>query len=563
MKDEPRSQNARLRFAALRRVSTEQQEKYGESLRTQATNLKRFVETFRGSIVAWYGGQEHATPGFEKKEVERLIADAQKKRFDAVIVNDADRWSRDNSHSKLGLEVLRQYRIRFFTGGTEWDLFNPSHVLFLSMSAVIGEFHALNQKRKSLENRIERAKRGIPTGGKLPFGRTFNKETGKWGYDPQKRQMIQDCAKRYLAGEGIEDLATEYSVNASNLHKVLTKVSGPKWQLVFDSKDLNISATVAMDIPPLLDDATIKAIHQKAKMNRTYYHGKKVNEYLLARMVFCVHCGYAMFGQTNPNRHRYYRHAHAKRDRECPGAKRKTWIPADKVENAVLRQLFETFGNPAAVQKAIEAATPNNEKIQDARRRLGLIVGELEKLKAARKRIIDWSVKEIIPDRDATDKLEELKTREQRLTDKRTQLEDELRHIPSPESVKAASKHIARRFRTYTNASERARLIHINTAFDEMTYAEKRELCEMVFNGERVNGSRMGIGITWSKDGGKWKYQIEGRLISEIGLTNSQRLQFDGSAIEQKDLVEQSAWRSPNKVLPALRSGGRVFQSWM
>jgi DNA invertase Pin-like site-specific DNA recombinase len=73
-----------LRFAALIRVSTEQQERTGESLRTQAKQNDQDVAFLSGKIVARYGGQEHATPGWEKGEVDRLIADAAKGKFDAV-----------------------------------------------------------------------------------------------------------------------------------------------------------------------------------------------------------------------------------------------------------------------------------------------------------------------------------------------------------------------------------------------------------------------------------------------------------------------------------------------
>src|SRR5262249_53081205 len=161
-------------------------------------------------ITAWYGGQEHATPGYEKKEIDRLIQDAKKRKFDAVIVSNADRWSRDNGKSREGLEVFKEHGIRFFVGTTEYDLYNPHHVLFLSMSAVIGEFLASNQNKKSILNRIERGRSGLPTCGKLPFGRTFDETTKKWGIDPEKQAMVEDVARRYLAGEPMPKLAEEY-----------------------------------------------------------------------------------------------------------------------------------------------------------------------------------------------------------------------------------------------------------------------------------------------------------------------------------------------------------------
>jgi DNA invertase Pin-like site-specific DNA recombinase len=153
---------AGLRFAALIRVSTEKQEREGESLNTQRADCVRDVERLGGTITEWYGGQEHATPGWEKKELKRLIADAGKGRWGAVIVNNADRWSRDNTQSKEGLDAFRKHGLRFFVGSSEFDLFCPTHNLFLGMSAEIGQFVAANQFKKSVENRIARAKRACP-----------------------------------------------------------------------------------------------------------------------------------------------------------------------------------------------------------------------------------------------------------------------------------------------------------------------------------------------------------------------------------------------------------------
>jgi hypothetical protein len=75
-----------LRFAAFARVSTERQAEQGESLRTQRAQNAKNVELLGGTVVGWYGGAEHATAGWEKKEMLRLTADAAKGKFDAVII---------------------------------------------------------------------------------------------------------------------------------------------------------------------------------------------------------------------------------------------------------------------------------------------------------------------------------------------------------------------------------------------------------------------------------------------------------------------------------------------
>jgi DNA invertase Pin-like site-specific DNA recombinase len=95
----------KLRFAALIRVSTEKQEQQGESLRIQKKQIETAVQQLGGVISKTYAGQEHATEGHEKERFKSLLADAAKTTnpFDAVIVVDASRWSRDQVESEKGL----------------------------------------------------------------------------------------------------------------------------------------------------------------------------------------------------------------------------------------------------------------------------------------------------------------------------------------------------------------------------------------------------------------------------------------------------------------------------
>ncbi|MFZ0033388.1 MAG: recombinase family protein [Sedimentisphaerales bacterium] len=528
---------SKLRFAALRRVSTEQQEKTGESLRTQKTDIEKYVEQLGGEIIAWYGGQEHATPGYEKKEIDRLLNDTLKKKFDAVIVTDADRWSRDNSKSKAGLDIFKGNGIRFFVGTKEWDLYKPEDCLFLGMSAVMGEFFASNQKRKSLRSRIHRANRGCPTCGKLPYGRTFDKKTEKWGIDKKKQAIIETAAKRYLAGEKLPELAEEFGMNASNLHKILTKRSGSLWETEFNSDKLNIHEKVEIKIPPLLPDSIITAIIKKADANRTYLHahGKAKNQYLLGRMVFCKHCEYAMFGQTNHNGHRYYRHAHTKRERECN--QQKTWVNAEELEDIVMRHLFECFGNPKAVERAIEKAIPNLEKVREYQKQLEHIEEELKKIKSGRERIIRLVANCSITERDATNQLDEIKQRENSLQTKQQQIKDSLGNRPDPDKVKAVSKKISSQFNSYSLRLNTVRRIASNKPYSKMTYDEKRALVELVFSSRTPEGKRMG----WTDKG--WKFDIHGLLIDKQGLNPStdylkQHTYFEGEFGEKRELPE-------------------------
>src|SRR5262249_434917 len=122
-----------LRFGGLLRVSTVPQEQQGESLRTQRKAVARDVGLFRGTLVEGFGGAEHATEGWERRELLRLVEAARAGKINAVILAHVDRWDRGSKEAKEALEVFRERGVRFFVGVTEYDLFNPEHVLFLDL----------------------------------------------------------------------------------------------------------------------------------------------------------------------------------------------------------------------------------------------------------------------------------------------------------------------------------------------------------------------------------------------------------------------------------------------
>ena len=257
-------QNQRQRFGSRhsRRVSTPKQEKEGESLATQTKFIKDTAKRLEGTIVAWYGGQEHGTPGYEKEEFERLVSDASTGRFNAVIVFEIKRWSRDVENSKRAFNVFRRHGIRFFVLAKEYDIHDPTDNFMLDVHASIGGYFASIQKQHSILNRIERAKRGLPVCGKLPFGRTFDKKAEQWGVDDAKKKTIEDVARCYLDGESLITLAAEMGMNNANLHFVLKHRCGDEWPQTFKVEEFRIDEEVPTKVPRLLPEKVIQAIRR-------------------------------------------------------------------------------------------------------------------------------------------------------------------------------------------------------------------------------------------------------------------------------------------------------------
>jgi site-specific DNA recombinase len=517
-----------LRFAALIRVSTEKQEKKGESLGTQRSQIEQAVASLGGNITRWYAGQEHATEGYERQLLEQLLSEAAKPKnsraFDAVMVADPSRWSRDNIKSEIGLDLLRDNKVAYYSLTTLYDLFDPNMRMVLSQFSTIGAWQARVQKQKSLLNRIGLAKRGIPSVGGLPFGRIYDRKTGKWSIDPKKQAMIEDVARRCLAGESMQKVAAEYGVNHPHLCKILRLDCGTIWNLNFRADNLNINETVPMTMPELLPEATIKAVRLKLEDNMKRLNGRPAHDYLLNGRIFCASCGYLMTGQEGGGGDLYYRHATHPKARKCPIVNPRPWVRADKIEGQVILQLFNMFGNPTAIERAIKAAVPDCDKALKRRRHLE---EELAKVGKARDRILSYVAKDTLTDEQAEKQLRELKERESGLQGEMDKLSATLADVPDEESLRVYVEKVDGLIFLHDEGGnfgpgDGSQYAGGNTISSllAMTQEDRRRLIRAVFDTPLADGTPAGVYV--SQDGyskprrpKKWTFTIRGRLEFE------------------------------------------------
>ena len=510
-----------LRFAPVIRVSTEQQEKKGESLLTQRKQITEFVNSIPDAVIpdyCWkYIGQESATSGQERLLLDKLLSDSSKGIFDAVICVDASRWSRDNLKSKEGLNILKANGIRFFIGTTEYDLYDPAQNLFLGMSAEIGEFQARQQALKSIQNRINRAKRGIPTVGRLPYGRIYdNPKTRNVIVDEPKQKLILDAVKRYIKGDKLEDIAKDVGLHKSFLWKVFKNNLGTDWHLSFINRKVNVNEQVVIKVPPLIDDKElIRAVNERNRINTLYVRGHRKYTYLLSGYLFCKRCGSKMQGSTN--RHgrfrKYYYHFRHRVDK-CGY---QGMIPATELENALLIKLVQTFGDPQMTEQALLRWTPNPERREELEKEQSELNTNLKNVQSEINTIIHKIGKEIITDEDARPVILDLKTDKKRITDRLSVIKSELDSMPDLKKLRQASKFASKVIAQVTK--DNPKLIF------KRSDAWKRKLIEKAFSGTDISGNRLGIYVDSTDKKGVFTYTIRGLFgttVEAIPMTDDE-----------------------------------------
>ena len=542
-----------MRFAPIIRVSTEKQAKKGESLRTQMAQIKQYVQNLGGTIPdhCWrYVRQEHATPNHERTLLDQLLTDSGKGLFDAVIVCDPDRWSRDNLKSKLGLEILKKKKIQFYVGTTEYNLSDPDDKFKLGLYAEIGEMHAGKQSKKSLENRIERAKRGIPTTGKLPYGRTFSDDQGidpatgmnrGWGINDDKRGIILDTAKRYFRGEPIPNIAASYGMNAANLWKVLTQRSGDTWEQKFVSPDLNIDETVITRVPRLLEEDVIAKILRRAEENKTY-HGIPKHPYLLSKKVFCTcGCGYHLVGEANRHGTRHYRYKN-KNQRRC---RLGHWPPADPLEKSVIIHLVQLFGDPERLGEVIARNTPDPSKRGALEKEQAAQSRKLNEIDTGRKNLVREVIAGHLSGVAVKDAQDQLDQRESAIRNRLAVIESELTATPDPVRIKTLSKFGLKVFGSMLRQMRPDKIL-------AKPFDWKRRLVEHAFDGKDSAGQPLGVYVSYAD--GQWSYEMRtilGKILTpDILLDIEDALENTGGDCR----VLKSASYLSSTALPGCRS---------
>ncbi|MBW1696061.1 MAG: recombinase family protein [Deltaproteobacteria bacterium] len=490
-----------LRFAPLVRVSSEQQERRGESLNVQRKAIENYVEALGGTLIdnPWrYSGQEHATGIEEREKLDSLLADSGKGLFDALIVYDTSRWSRDNLKSKQGLETLRQNGVRFFCGMQELDLWNPDHTLILGIGVEIGEYQAKKQTRRSLESRIEKAKRGELASGNRPVGRTWNKKTKQWGIDPAVKAKYEQIAAEFLAGKSIPQLAKAYGMDRRRLQDNLYSCMGTKWVQKIDGRRYGLGIQeFKTQIPRLLPDETVQAIRCKIDAHKTVYHGKIKNSYLLSRMVICGHCGRALYGVTI-NGYPYYRHEKG----EC---KYFTYIACKLLEQAIVPHVFRLIGDAPAMERAALSAIPSREAREKIEARLRQNKRDLLKINSAINQIQTAYESEIYTQAEASTRIKNHRVRKETLQAEAAKLQTQLANMPEGDAVirraRLALKQLQETMSTWRH-------------FTAMNWDDKRAMLQMLFTAPDHEGNRSGVYL-WKDNRNSdepWYYEIRGTI---------------------------------------------------
>jgi site-specific DNA recombinase len=508
-----------LRFAPIIRVSTEKQRDKGKSLETQKAQIIKYVELLNGVIPdeCWkYCGQEHSTPGYERKLLDQLLSDSSKNIFDAVIVIEPSRWSRDNQKSQIGLDILDRNNIQFYAGTTRYVINSkkdPVSYYMLSNFVALSQMVAHQMANKSVENRQTAWDDGIPCVSMLPYGRDYDRKTHTWKIIEEKKEKIERAVDLFLSGKGRDEIVEilDLNISANTLWTIFRNYLGDTWT----TKKMG-----TMKIPPLIDDPDkIEAVHRRIENNKIITRDPRgKHAYLLSGMIFCEDCGLTMNGvpnvlnknKTDESKFKYqYRHP-INDKRTCPNMK--AWdVPAADIEEAVMSNIYSRLGNKEAVEKALADAIPEADKKVAMRLEIVELKKEWTRLDNSEIRLIEHVRDGFISGPIVKVEQEQIKAKKKEKEEEISLKESALENILSRQEQDKYAKSIAS-VMVYM-AEQKSYEDYLR-----MPFVTKRRLLESIFTGKDPQGKRFGVYIKSEKKG-HWRsfsYSIYGNGVGII-----------------------------------------------
>lgn len=142
-----------MKVALYARVSTNVKDQNPD---TQLYRLRDFLSQRGWTTVGEYVDRASATDFGHRMDWARLLNDACKRKFDAVLVFKLDRVFRSVKHMHDTLAVWEPLRIRFLSAQEGFDTTTPLGRLLLNLLANLAEFEMI---RERVTAGMERARR--------------------------------------------------------------------------------------------------------------------------------------------------------------------------------------------------------------------------------------------------------------------------------------------------------------------------------------------------------------------------------------------------------------------
>ena len=312
-----------------------------ESIEGQIRECTDFADRHGFRVVGHYEdraltGRTDKRPGFQK-----MIADSDKKQFQAVICWKTDRFARNRYDAAIYKARLKKNGVRLYYA-RESVPEGPEGIILESVMEGFAEYYSANLSENVKRGYYDSALQ-YKTLGKRVLGYRTGSD-GRYEIDPNTAPVVKRIFQEYDAGRPMIDICTDLNAdgfktmsgnafNKSSLNKIL---KNEKYIGVYRYRDI-----YAPDgVPALIDRDMFERVAERLKAKAHAPRAKDGPRFLLTSKLFCGHCGEPMVGDSARGEHGklyYYYLCNNRKKRKCDKKREKK----DDIEAFVTRALID------------------------------------------------------------------------------------------------------------------------------------------------------------------------------------------------------------------------------
>ena len=550
--------------AIYARVSSDGQRER-RTIESQLTELPEYAQAQGYRVVDTYsdngisGSTIDARPGFK-----RLLADAARRRFEAILVCEHNRLTRSDNPEEMGRiqRILMENNIRIISPAEGvLDLRRPPDELIAWIRMWISKEERKEIVRKTRRGKLNGLKKGIWTCGKHKFGYRRDSETKKTVVNREERDLYRSWVDTVLAGGSANGISRDlndrgvrtksgcrwWNVQVTNVLRDRTYFTGKlvanKVKEVRDPMTGKSRKTqrpkadwIEVSVPKLIAQEKWKLLQKRLNENRSAGRRSQKPRNLLKGILKCGHCGANLIGRRGTDdRFWYYacNNRSAEKHKRTTLNGRKCYLPPARalpLERVVMNYVSRVISDPEFVSQQLLSHELGEGRSSELKERGDELKGEIKRQKERMKKVLDLYVDDKLLKPLLDEKAEDIHQAIERLSENLNQVEhDTQRRLETrlrKDQINQELKNLKRNFGR----------LYDRTALQTLDFHDKRSLLKAFF--ESANDY---ITVFENTEPDGFAPTFSDMTFDDVRLNKNHDLRIGWRSIIQFDLMKQAA----------------------
>lgn len=424
-----------MRAALYIRVSTQEQADEGFSIRAQQTRLIAYCEAQDWEVYEVYIDDGYSAKDTDRPALQRMLADAEERRFDVVLVFKQDRFSRSVKDTYELIERLNACHVGFRSIQEQFDTTTPMGRAMMGLLSVFAQFERETIRERIRTGMEQMVLEGIRPGAPLPFG--YDPKTGE--LIEEEVNILRELRRLYMQGMGFWSVARYLNYRGLYHRGALWSQQYVKYCL----ENPYYAGMIRWGKDSAMEEITVESNHptvwtkeeylqhmRRMKVRSTTAYTKR-HYFWFTGVLRCGRCGEAMVGKFYSNKRasgaRYEFYAYICSGKNNGNGCRMPVLKQNLIESLVLEYIHRFDVDLEAVSKDAMELRSQLHKAKEEREQLEK---ELAQILERKKKWQRMCANELITEQELREHLKEEKMLEEDIQRRLSTLNEEAPELP-------------------------------------------------------------------------------------------------------------------------------------